>query len=101
MIERAVLLNSGNVIEPHDLALRAAAPAAVPAPVSAKDGLLAIDLTKGIVLEELERTIIERVLTQTGWNRTRAAQLLGLSRETLRYRIEKHNLKTPTAEENC
>jgi two-component system response regulator AtoC len=47
------------------------------------------------VLEELEKSIIERVLSQTGWNRTRAAQLLGLSRETLRYRIEKHDLRPP------
>jgi len=43
----------------------------------------------------LEKSIIERVLVQTGWNRTKAAQLLGLSRETLRYRIEKHDLKPP------
>jgi len=59
------------------------------------DGGLAIDLSKGIVLEELEKSIIERVLSQTGWNRTKAAQLLGLSRETLRYRIEKHELRPP------
>jgi two-component system response regulator AtoC len=49
----------------------------------------------GIVLEKLEKSIVERVLAQTGWNRTKAAQLLGLSRETLRYRIEKHDLKAP------
>jgi DNA-binding NtrC family response regulator len=93
VIERAVLLQGGKIIEPADLAL-----APLPAPELAvspggSDGTLAIDLSKGIVLEELERTIIEKVLAQTGWNRTKAAQLLGLSRETLRYRIEKHNLK--------
>lgn len=94
MIERAVLLKSGRTIESHDLAL---------GPVTSSgfldggriEGILAIDLSKGIVLEELEKTIIERVLAQTGWNRTKAAHLLGLSRETLRYRIEKHNLKLP------
>ncbi|MBI3779568.1 MAG: helix-turn-helix domain-containing protein, partial [candidate division NC10 bacterium] len=59
------------------------------------NGVFTIDLSSGVVLEDLERTIIERVLSQTGWNRTRAAQLLGLSRETLRYRIEKHNLQAP------
>jgi len=69
--------------------------------INARDGLLEVDLSKGIVLEELERSIIERVLSKTGWNRTKAAQLLGLSRETLRYRIEKHNLKAPQLETDC
>lgn len=67
----------------------------------AGDYRLAIDLSKGIVLEDLERTIIETVLARTGWNRTRAAQLLGLSRETLRYRTEKHNLKAPNPGTDC
>ena len=63
--------------------------------------MMVIDLSKGIVLDELERAIIERVLARSGWNRTKAAHLLGLSRETLRYRIEKYNLKAPapTADE--
>jgi DNA-binding NtrC family response regulator len=99
VIERAVLLNDGPVIDAGDLALGPARPAAPPAAEKKGDGLLTVDLSKGIVLEELERTIIERVLTQTGWNRTKAAQLLGLSRETLRYRIEKHNLKAPGSEQ--
>lgn len=94
VIERAVLLNAGAVIDSSDLAL---GPTVIPSSTQQKapDGAFTIDLTKGIVLEELEKTIIERVLSQTSWNRTRAAQLLGLSRETLRYRIEKHNLKAP------
>ncbi len=89
VMERAVLLKSDKVIEPMDLPLSAS--------ITPKtgEGALAIDLTQGIILEDLERTIIERVLAMTGWNRTKAAQLLGLSRETLRYRIEKHNLKAP------
>jgi DNA-binding NtrC family response regulator len=97
VMERAVLLQSARVLDADDLAL---APRPGPAPSmqpSGTDGTIAIDLSKGIVLEELERMIIEKVLSQTGWNRTRAAQLLGLSRETLRYRIEKHNLRSPGA----
>jgi DNA-binding NtrC family response regulator len=97
LMERAVLLKAGKLIEPTDLALgQVTSTEAATAPAQ-RDGVLSIDLSKGIVLEELERTIIERVLTQTGWNRTKAAQLLGLSRETLRYRIEKHNLKAPSS----
>jgi DNA-binding NtrC family response regulator len=101
VIERAVLLNAGTVIGPEALAINGIAHEPAPEAAKSKDGLLAIDLSKGIVLEDLERTIIERVLSQTKWNRTRAAQMLGLSRETLRYRIEKHNLKAPEADGDC
>lgn len=95
-MERAVLLKAGNTIEPSDLALTAPSSNSASDSNSA-DGILAINLSKGIVLDELERSIIENVLGRTGWNRTKAAHLLGLSRETLRYRIEKHNLKAPAA----
>ncbi|HEX2385169.1 MAG TPA: sigma 54-interacting transcriptional regulator, partial [Candidatus Binatia bacterium] len=100
VIERAVLLQNGPRIDKADLAL-SASPAAESAGTAMRESALTIDLSKGVVLEDLERTIIERVLSRTGWNRTRAAQLLGLSRETLRYRIEKHNLKAPAAAEQC
>ena len=40
--------------------------------------------------------IISEALTMTGGNRTRAAELLGLSRPTLLAKIDKHNLKTET-----
>ena len=96
VMERAVLLKAGNTIEPSDLALTAQSPNA-PSGIRSADSTLTIDLAKGVVLDELERSIIENVLGRTGWNRTKAAQLLGLSRETLRYRIEKFNLKAPAA----
>ena len=94
VIERAVLLKAGDTIEPADLALTAGETSS---PIERRntDGMMVIDLSKGIVLDELERAIIERVLARSGWNRTKAAHLLGLSRETLRYRIEKYNLKAP------
>jgi two-component system, NtrC family, response regulator AtoC len=34
-----------------------------------------------------------QALNRTAWNVTRAAQLLGISRDTLRYRMEKHRIK--------
>jgi DNA-binding NtrC family response regulator len=37
----------------------------------------------------------ERALAQTHGNVTQAARLLGVSRDTLRYRIDKHALKVP------
>ena len=94
VMERSVLLKSGSLIEAGDLALGPVSSQKLPVESKLNEnGTLVIDLSQGVVLEELERTIIERVLSRTAWNRTKAAQLLGLSRETLRYRIEKHDLK--------
>jgi DNA-binding protein Fis len=43
--------------------------------------------TGGIVLDDVERQLILKALESSGWNRSRAAELLGISRDTLRYRI--------------
>ena len=56
------------------------------------DGVV-VDYGKGSIdLEAVERSLIEQALRHAGWNRARAAELLGLTRETLRYRIEKFRL---------
>lgn len=47
---------------------------------------------EGIVLEELEKKLIEQALQRTKWNRSKAARLLGISLDTLRYRIEKYGM---------
>lgn len=46
----------------------------------------------GLDLAELERDLIRQALERTGGNRSQAATLLGLSRDTLRYRLEKYGL---------
>ena len=46
----------------------------------------------GISLEQLEKSLLEQALDRARNNQTRAAQLLGISRHTLRYRLEKHGL---------
>jgi transcriptional regulator of acetoin/glycerol metabolism len=43
-------------------------------------------------LDEVERDLIVQALEACGWNVTKAAQRLGISRDTLRYRMEKHGL---------
>jgi len=43
-------------------------------------------------LDEVERSLIGRALEQSQGNVTRAAKILGISRDTLRYRMEKHKL---------
>jgi len=49
----------------------------------------------GIHLEELERSLVVQALDRSGWNQTRAANLLGLNRDQIRYRIEKFRLERP------
>jgi two-component system response regulator PilR (NtrC family) len=46
-----------------------------------------IDLNK--TLESMEKKLIARALEMTGWNRSRAARLLGISFRSLRYRLLK------------
>ncbi len=46
----------------------------------------------GIVLEEVERQLILSALEQSGNNKSKAARLLGLTRDTLRYRLEKYQI---------
>jgi DNA-binding NtrC family response regulator len=46
----------------------------------------------GISLEELEQAMIKQALDRTHGNRSRAARLLGLTRDTLLYRIKKYTL---------
>ena len=46
----------------------------------------------GIVLEDIERQLIVSALKQAANNKSKAARLLGLTRDTLRYRLEKYNI---------
>ena len=53
---------------------------------------------QGLDIEELERSLVAQALDRTGWNVTAAAKLLGLTRDTLRYRIEKYRLRRSRTE---
>ena len=46
----------------------------------------------GLNLENLERSLLVQALQRSQNNQTKAATLLGISRHTLRYRLEKHGL---------
>jgi DNA-binding NtrC family response regulator len=49
--------------------------------------------TEGISLEENERMLVVRALEKTNGNQTQAARLLRITRDTLRYKMKKFNLK--------
>jgi DNA-binding NtrC family response regulator len=46
------------------------------------------------LLEKVEKFLIQKALAQTGQNQVKAAKLLGISRNTLRHRIEKYRLSS-------
>ena len=87
-VERAVILSSGPVIGPATLdvgglQVSAKPDAAAPAPAAA-DGRVVLDTLN---LKEVEEILIERALEETEQNRTRAAELLGISVRTLRNKL--------------
>lgn len=45
--------------------------------------------TQGISLDEAELSFVRQAIEQSGGNQTRAAELLGISRDQLRYRLKK------------
>ena len=50
---------------------------------------------EGVNLEEVEKQLLVQALERTGGNQTHAAQLLGINRDQVRYRIEKFGLERP------
>lgn len=47
---------------------------------------------RGIQLDSLEANLIHQALSRTNGNRSKSARLLGLTRDTLLYRMQKHGL---------
>ncbi|MBK5225856.1 MAG: sigma-54-dependent Fis family transcriptional regulator [Thermoleophilia bacterium] len=84
-IERATILSRGKIIGPDDL------PAEIRQGISLSSDAIRLP-AEGVALEKVERELITQALERTGGNRTKAAELLGISRHTLLYRIEKYGL---------
>jgi two-component system response regulator PilR (NtrC family) len=86
ILERAVTLCSGNRIEPEDIQLRAQANAGLE--VGSLDDTESLEGLGG-QLEHIEREAIVKALEQTRYNKTKAAELLGMTFRQLRYRVKK------------
>ena len=112
ILERALAFANDGVIEVADLSLKgarvcepAAVPAAAPAevvepappaaPAQASAALHPLPNSLPDYLEQVERDIILRALAQTNFNRTQAAQLLGISFRQLRYQMQKLDIHEP------
>ena len=83
-IERAMLLVDRDRLEPEDFTT-------LTRTVTATQFRLPAE---GVNLEEVERQLLVQALDRAGGNQSQAAQLLGLNRDQVRYRIEKFGLGT-------
>lgn len=87
VIERAVIMADGAVVETGHLAL--CDPEVTPSGVPASGSLLAIGEAAA---RAAEKTMIEKVLQETGGNKSRAAEMLGVSYKTLLTKIKEFGL---------
>jgi DNA-binding NtrC family response regulator len=89
LIERAALLAESDTLDASDFetvhALRSSGP-------TSSDAGIALP-AQGLNIEDVERRLVVLALERTRGNQTRAAALLGLHRDQIRYRIEKFGLK--------
>ncbi|MCG6986580.1 MAG: sigma-54 dependent transcriptional regulator [Gemmatimonadetes bacterium] len=102
VIERSVLLADGPVLPerwlqvPEGVPEGASAPApqgaALPQDTGDSGAVLAVRLDGSESLDGMEARILRHALELVDWNVSAAARLLGVSRQTLRYRIDKHGL---------
>jgi two-component system nitrogen regulation response regulator NtrX len=83
VIERAVLLGAGPVVQEQDIALERHRSGVGPAvdPLSLPAG--------GVRFGDLEREMVRQALVRAAGNQTKAGELLGMSRDQIRYRIQK------------
>jgi len=51
--------------------------------------------SEGVSLAEVEKELIEQALRTTHWNKSKAARLLRITRDTLRYKVKKYHLESP------
>ncbi len=91
VIERAMILCKGEVITVKHLLLQE--DTGSPLDPSDLEQLSRMLLENGpLQMERLERLLIEQAFVHSGKNVSRAARMLGLSRPTMRYRLEKFGL---------
>jgi two-component system response regulator AtoC len=104
VIERAVLWSRDSTLNFDHLSLsapmridpdgggRAAEPVEQPLP-QVNGSVAHSQLPEGVDLSQWERSMIEQAMREAGGNQTKAAQRLGISRDTLRYRLKKFGIQ--------
>jgi DNA-binding NtrC family response regulator len=92
IIERAVALSSGTMLDVGDIRLDVGPGGAVVGPGMSANDASGPFLPPGMTLEQYEDEIIKEALRRATGNKSQAARLLGLSRNAFRYRLSKLGL---------
>jgi len=90
VVERAMVLEDADRIQCASLQISSNGHRTLEAPPATAG---ATDEPFHTSLEEAEKTLLTRALQKSGGNQTRAAGLLGITRDTLRYKMKKFNLR--------
>ena len=83
VIERATILANGELIEPQHLPVLGVAAAAAAAPAHG------VTIAPGMTVDEAEQKLIMATLDSAGGNKTRAAEMLGISLKTLHNKLNR------------
>jgi DNA-binding NtrC family response regulator len=89
IIERCILLADGDIFPAQWLQL----PNSQEKPVVEERKGMFIPLDGSLSLNDMEKLILQEALNRANHNVTGAARLLRATRETMRYRVQKHHLK--------
>jgi len=99
VMERAALLVDGGLVTADNLGLAIPRKRGTSSPeereTTRRD--VPVGMSLGQAVEDIERRHIVEALHETRWNVSRAANRLGVTRDVLRYRVQKYGLQLPPA----
>jgi two-component system response regulator PilR (NtrC family) len=98
LLHRALALSEGSQLQ-VDFAPSTVAPLPPAEPAASAPGAAAVPSDLQAYLDQQERDILVQALRETNFNRTAAAQRLGLSLRQIRYRIARLGIATPGSED--
>ncbi len=93
VIERAVVMCRQDVIHPEDLLLSPLETSLATPPSDAAAAPSSADA--GLSLAEVEQRHIQATLEHTGWNKSKAAAILGIERSTLDRKLRRYKVAKP------
>jgi two-component system response regulator PilR (NtrC family) len=91
ILQRAVTMSEGSAIHPDDLMLEhVGAPAEMI--ITAAEPIDTGDGTLDTVIEDIEKQMLEEALKKARYNKTKAADILGISFRSFRYKLKKYGI---------
>jgi DNA-binding NtrC family response regulator len=94
VVERCVLFSEDAIFSEQWLQLPGQTTPPLDISLTTASAQICLPLDGSMVLEDMDRHIIETALKRNNYNIAATARALGTTRETLRYRIQKHGLRS-------